>query len=291
MERPIMSEEFTDVRILDNFYQTSGFFPMPVVLVSTISESGQTNLGPYSLCFPHIITGGKDHAMMLIARGTSNTAQNILRTKLCSLNFIPHKRKYMKNCVLLGYPGDKTEDKMKESIFTLLPSTRSDADGGRRYPDIVRESVQVFECTWDERFPIKHDEELVESHFVLRIDKLIMKKKWRDCLLRGKGFPSLPINYGYRDNVRFWFAGHPGPYAVPIPKNKGNAIEVVKYACQRFDPEIVWEDAACAKIVKVPGIFLNKVIGGVVQEARKQGRTVITPELMDQIRNKRSAEK
>lgn len=286
-----MSEEFTDVRILDNFYQTSGFFPMPVVLVSTISESGQTNLGPYSLCFPHIITGGKDHAMMLIARGTSNTAQNLLRTGLCSLNFIPHKRKYMKNCVLLGYPGDKTEDKMKESIFTLLPSTRSDAEGVRRYPDIVRESVQVFECTWDERFPIKHDEELVESHFVLRIDKLIMKKKWRDCLLRGKGFPSLPINYGYRDNVRFWFAGHPGPYAVPIPKNKGNAIEVVKYACQRFDPEIVWEDAACAKIVKVPGIFLNKVIGGVVQEARKQGRTVITPELMDQIRNKRSAQK
>lgn len=53
-----MAEEFTEVRILDNFYQTSSFFPMPVVLVSTVAESGQTNLGPYSLCFPHIITGG-----------------------------------------------------------------------------------------------------------------------------------------------------------------------------------------------------------------------------------------
>jgi len=29
-----MTQEFTDIRILDNFYQTSSFFPMPVVLVS-----------------------------------------------------------------------------------------------------------------------------------------------------------------------------------------------------------------------------------------------------------------
>ena len=42
-----MSNDFEDVRMLDNFYQTSSFFPMPVVLVSTLSEEGQTNLGPY----------------------------------------------------------------------------------------------------------------------------------------------------------------------------------------------------------------------------------------------------
>ena len=47
-----MHEEFTEVRILDNFYQTSSFFTMPVILVSTLAESGRTNLGPYSLCFP-----------------------------------------------------------------------------------------------------------------------------------------------------------------------------------------------------------------------------------------------
>lgn len=50
-------DDFTDVKILDNFYQTSCFYPMPVVLVSTLAESGQTNLGPYSLCFPHVISG------------------------------------------------------------------------------------------------------------------------------------------------------------------------------------------------------------------------------------------
>ena len=83
--------DFEDVKILDNFYQTSCFFPMPVVLVSTLAESGATNLGPYSLCFPHIIS--KRHAMMLIARGNSNTATNLRRTGVAVLNFIPDHEK------------------------------------------------------------------------------------------------------------------------------------------------------------------------------------------------------
>jgi hypothetical protein len=33
-------DDFEDVRILDNFYQTSSYFPMPVVLVGTLAESG-----------------------------------------------------------------------------------------------------------------------------------------------------------------------------------------------------------------------------------------------------------
>ncbi|MFX0103752.1 MAG: hypothetical protein ACFFCS_29590 [Candidatus Hodarchaeota archaeon] len=49
--------EFRSVQILNNFYQTSSFFPMPVVLMSTISESGKTNIGPYSLCFPYEVSG------------------------------------------------------------------------------------------------------------------------------------------------------------------------------------------------------------------------------------------
>ncbi len=261
---------------------------MPVVLVSTISKSGQANLGTYSLCFPHSITGGRDHAMMLISRGTSNTAENIIRAKVCALNFIPDKRKYLKNCVVLGYPGETTEQKMKNSIFTLLPSTRSEAEGAHPYPPIVKEAFQVFECTWDDRYPLKHTDELVECHFLLHIDKIIMKKKWRDCLFKGKGFPRMPIDYGYRDNVRFWFAEHSRPYAVPIPKDKGNAVETVKYACTHFDPDITWEDEACAMLVKVPNIFLNKALGGIVAEAKNAGITVITPEFMAKIRDKRS---
>lgn len=286
-----MGDEFIDVRILDNFYQTSSFFPMPVVLISTISKSGQANLGPYSLCFPHNITGGSDHAMMLIARGTSNTAENIIRTKVCTINFIPDKKKYMKNCVMLGYPGETTEQKMKNSIFTLVPSPGKNGQETDPYPPFVEEAFQVFACTWDESYPLKRDEALVESHFLLRIDHIYLKKKWRDCLFKGKGFPRMPIDYGYRDNVRFWFASHSGPYAVPIPKDKANAVETVKYACTRFDPDIQWEDEACAMLVKVPGIFLKKAIGGIIEEAKKEGITLITPEFMAKVRDKRSGDK
>lgn len=70
-----MSEGFTEVRILDNFYQTSSFIPMPVVLISTFAESGRINLGPYSLCFPHIVAGEGERSMMLIARGTATRLQ------------------------------------------------------------------------------------------------------------------------------------------------------------------------------------------------------------------------
>ena len=46
---------FRDLRIVDNFYQTSSFFPMPTTEIGTLSESGQTNIGSYSLCFPYYI--------------------------------------------------------------------------------------------------------------------------------------------------------------------------------------------------------------------------------------------
>ena len=89
-------EKFKDVRIVDNFYQTSSYFPMPTILISTVAENGQTNLGAYSLCFPYYIAGKDYYAMILEARNSSNTAQNILRTKKCTLNFITDEKKYFK---------------------------------------------------------------------------------------------------------------------------------------------------------------------------------------------------
>ena len=115
-------EQFKDLRIVDNFYQTSSFFPMPTVLVSTVSESGQTNCGSYSLCFPYYIAGKSYYAMILECRNSSNTAQNILRTKKCALNFIPDDRKYFREAVRLGFPGDTTAEKMKNCLFTLKDS-------------------------------------------------------------------------------------------------------------------------------------------------------------------------
>lgn len=182
---------------------------------------------------------------------------------------------------------------MKNSIFTLLPSTRSGSppEGLSKFPDIVKEAFQVFECTWDDRHPLQPVPSSQSSHLVLVIDKIIMKKKWKKCLFKGKGFPRVPIDYGYRDNIQFWFTKHSKPYALPVPSSKEAPVEAVQYACDRFDPDIKWEKEACAKIVKVPRIFLNRVIKGVVEEAKKEGLQVITPEFMDKVQDKRSSEK
>ena len=286
-----MNKEFVDVRILDNFYQTSSFFPMPVVLVSTVAETGQTNLGPYSLCFPYVVAG--QHSMILGSREDSNTSLNIQRTGVCAINFIPDDKRYMRNCVMLGFPGETTAEKMANSIFTLAPSTRLDGEQEPQvqYPEIVQEAIQVFECTWDRRFPLKPDPESPECHFVLRIDKIVMQKKWRDRLYEGKGFPRLPIDYGYRNNTHFWFTKGARPYKVPIPEGKGVEVNTVQYAADRFDPDVKWQAEACAKLVKVPRVFLNKAIAACVEAAREEGITEITPEFVEQVRDKRNKDK
>lgn len=54
---------------------------MPTTEIGTLSESGQTNIGSYSLCFPYYIAGKDYYAMVLCCRNSSNTAKNILRTE------------------------------------------------------------------------------------------------------------------------------------------------------------------------------------------------------------------
>lgn len=66
---------------------------MPVVLISTLDENGKTTCGPYSLVQPFYIAGKDYYAMMLCCRNSSNTAQNLIRTKKCVLNFLPDKKK------------------------------------------------------------------------------------------------------------------------------------------------------------------------------------------------------
>jgi flavin reductase (DIM6/NTAB) family NADH-FMN oxidoreductase RutF len=286
-----MTDSFVNVRILDNFYQTSSFFPMPVVLVSTLTESGQTNLGPYSLCFPHVISD--QHAMILIVRGSSNTAQNIQRSGVCAINFIPDDKKYMKNCVTLGFPGETTEEKMKNSIFTLRPSTRSaeERQPGVDYPEIVGEAIQVFECTWDRDYDLRYNEDSLECRFVLRIDKIAMQKKWRDHLFTGKKFPRLPVDYGFRTNSTFWFTRGARPYAVSIPREKGVTVDAVLFAAQRIEPDVTWQPEAAAKLVRVPRVFLNRVISEAVKAAQEEGLAEMTPEFLDRIRDKRSQDR
>jgi flavin reductase (DIM6/NTAB) family NADH-FMN oxidoreductase RutF len=297
--KSVDSEDFLNVRILDNFYQTSSFFPMPVILICTIAETGQMNLGPYSLCFPFSVAGGR-YQMVFNCRDNSNTGMNLVRTGFCTLNFIPDDRRYMRNCVMLGYPGETTEEKMRNSIFTLTPSQRAPAERtvGVVYPDVVREALQVFECRMDS-FEIK--EEIHSMRAILTIDRVLLKKRWHGVLLEGRRprwgrsavFPPLPVDYGFRNNAHFWFTKHSPPYREPIPKSKAVSVDSVMWGITRggFAEDLEWKPEAAAKLVNVPRVFLSMVLKGIADEARRSGVTTITPQFMDTVRDKRASEK
>ena len=189
---------------------------MPVVLIGTIAETGQMNLGPYSLCFPYSVAGGR-YQMVFNCRDNSNTGTNLRRTRLCTLNFIPDNRRFMRNCVMLGYPGESTEEKMRNSEFTLLPSQRTQTEriSGVVYPDVVKEALQIFECSLDS-FEIW--EEIHSMRSILTIDKVLVKERWHKVLVEGRqrrwgrsaafppclwttAFATMPI-FGSRSTVR-----------------------------------------------------------------------------------------
>lgn len=300
-------DKFKDLRIVDNFYQTSSFFPMPTVLVSTVSESGQTNVGAYSLCFPYYIAGKDYYSMLLECRNSSNTAQNILRTKKATLNFITDDRKYFKEAVRLGFPGDTTEEKMKNCLFTLTSS-----ELGEDRPQIIEESYQVFECTWDDSLesaytdkpgnlegyepPYKNFNGITSkfgAHFILKIDKILMKEKYYDSIINGvnrNNFPSVPVDYGYRDSTNFWYSKFKKPIAEKIPEKEGD-VKSVMYAADRIDDEIKFTEAACAKLVKIPRVFLKAALTQMVNIAREEGIKLIDEAALEIINDKRRKEK
>lgn len=134
---------FKDLRMVDNFYQTSSYFPMPTILISTLDDDGHTSVGTYSLCFPYYVAGKDYYAMLLECRNSSNTAQNLLKRPHCALNFLPSKQAYFKETVRLGFPGDTSSEKMASFAFSLVPSYIDE-----KRPQLIEEAFQVFECTW-----------------------------------------------------------------------------------------------------------------------------------------------
>ncbi len=298
---------FKDLRIVDNFYQTSAYFPMPTILVGTKSSGGLTNLGSYSLCFPYYIAGKDYYAMILECRNSSNTAQNILRDKRCSLNFIPDDRKFFREAVRLGFPGDTTEEKMKGCIFALEDST---IDPDR--PRIVSEAFQVFECSWDDSLedayldkpgclegyepPYRNFNGITSkfgAHFILKIDKILMKEKYHDAIVNGvksASFPPVPVDYGYRDSTNFWCSPFKKPFSEKIQAKDGDVNSVI-YAAKRIDPDVTFTDAACARLTKIPRIFLKAALTQMVNIAKEENITVIDEAALDIINDKRRKEK
>ena len=217
---------FENLRIVDNFYQTSLFFPMPTVVISTLCEDGSTSLGPYSLVQPYYVAGKDYYAMLLCCRNSSNTAQNLLRNGKCAINFIDDKPASFKEAVKLSWPGDKPSDKMPKCRFRLEPSQIQEQTGEQR-PQVLSDAIQAIECTWMRELdgadrdqpgelsgyePPYHDFNGITSkfgaHFILRVDRILMKKRYSDAIIRGvkaRDFPPLPVDYGYRDSKNFWF--------------------------------------------------------------------------------------
>lgn len=303
---------FKDLRIVDNFYQTSAFFPMPTVLVSTLAEDGQTSLGSYSLCFPYYVAGKDYYAMLLETRNSSNTAQNILRSGTCALNFIEDSRANFKEAVRLGFPGETCAEKMKDCRFAL---EEGQAGGEQKRPLVVKEAYQVMECTWMSELdgasedylrvgqlegiePPYHSFNGITSkfgtHFILRVDKILMKERFYNAIVGGvkaSTFPRVPVDYGYRDNTYFWYTRFTRPIAERIAAGKEAELSTVIYAASRVDPEIKFTEEACKTLVKVPRVFLKAALQGCVDWAKQNGVSVLDVEHMAVIRDKRGAEK
>jgi flavin reductase (DIM6/NTAB) family NADH-FMN oxidoreductase RutF len=303
---------FKNLRIVDNFYQTSSYFPMPTILVSTIDDLGNTSLGAYSLCFPYYVAGKAYYAMILECRNSSNTAQNILKRGKVALNFLPDSKKYFKETVRLGFPGDSSIEKMAKTNLHLEEGLAGDEDHSKR-PLVVTEAFQVFECTWVSELERGYESQAGQlegyeppykdfngitskfgAHFILKIDKIIMKEKFHQAIIDGvkaKSFPEIPVDYGYRDNTNFWYTSSTKYRSEPIPASKEMDISTVRFAADRTDPNIKFSDDACEKLVRVPRVFLKAALESCAKWARENDITVITAKEMSIINDKRNKEK
>ena len=302
---------FENLRVVDNFYQTSLFFPMPTVVISTLCEDGSTTLGPYSLVQPYYVAGKDYYAMLLSCRNSSNTAQNILRSGKCAINFVDDKPKTFKECVKLSWPGDKPEDKMPKCNFKLEKSLLEEETGEAR-PMVLTDAIEAIECTWvrelegAEKFlpgelngyegPYNDFNGITSkfgAHFILRVDKILMKKRYSDAIINGvraKDFPALPVDYGYRDSKNFWFHRKTRMRAELLPIRK-QSLESVRYAADRADDKVKFTDDALETILNVPRVFLPLVLKGCVEWARENNCELVTAAEMKIINDKRAKEK
>ncbi|MCI6508157.1 MAG: hypothetical protein PUH11_05115 [Bacilli bacterium] len=302
---------FKNIRIVDNFYQTSSFFPMPLCLVGTLDEKGETtSFGAYSLCFPYYIAGKGYYAMILECRNNSNTARGLIRHGKCTINFLQYSKKVFKEHVRLGYPGDTPEEKMKDFKFHVEDGLRAEENPEEKYPKVISEALQVFECTWVRELEncenVKVQEEYEEpynnfngitskygAHFILKIDKILIKDKYYDALINGvnkRNFCPLPTNWGYRDSMYFWCSNYRTPSPEVVPTRVVD-ITSVKYAANRADDVVKFSDDALEMLVKVPRPFLKLVLKGCVNWAKENNCTLITSKEMKIINDKRSKEK
>ncbi len=131
------------------------------------------------------------------------------------------------------------------------------------------------------------------AHFILKVDKILMKKKYAYAIINGikaKDFPNLPVDYGYRDSKNFRFHRKTRMRAELLPMRK-QSLDSVRYAADPADDTVKFTDDALETILNVPRVFLSVVLKGCVDWAKENNVTLITAEHMKIINDKRAKEK
>lgn len=290
-------EGFKNITIKDNFYQSSCFFPMPLTMIGTLQEDGTTtSYGSYSLIFPYYIAGKEHYCMVLECRNTSNTAKGLLRHGKCTINFIPADRKCFAQAVNNGFPGDTPEEKMKDFKLTMVDSQSQIEHPDEHYPKSIKESMQVFECTWWKELDNAQDDPVLDdyegynyhnfngitsrfgAHFILIIDKIMVQEKYETAITEGatrRNYMPIPTNWGYRDSKNFWTSKHRKPYFIEIPNRKID-LESIRYAATRLNTEVQFTDDALATLQGAPRAFLKVILKGCADWAEEKGYKVVT---------------
>ena len=187
-----------------------------------------------------------------------------------------------------------------------------EVETGEKRPMVLTDAIQVIECTWVSTLDNAQDDKAGElngyeppyhdfngitskfgAHFILKVDKILMKKKYRDAIINGvraQDFPALPVDYGYRDSKNFWFHRKTWMRAELLPMRK-QSLDSVRYAADRIDDKIKFTDEALETILNVPRVFLSVVLKGCVDWARENNVELITAEHMKIINDKRAKEK
>jgi len=275
-----------NVALRDNWYQASSYWPSSFALVTTVAEDGRTNVAPYQLSVPFEVIGGR--SILLISRPNSNTARNITRTGICALNYVEFDRRHLAQVVKLGYPGQTTDEKMRDNPYTLSESpTPGRALDGARFPHLLEEAFQVYECTWDVDQPVRDDGHPPE-YFVLRIESILLRQRWADDLANGSTrMPRMPITFGFRGGSQFWFAEMKKPFWVSTPTDRGPKEEAILYEANRIDPDVQFTREACQALTGIPRPFVKVALKGIVKKAKEDGIAVVDVEFVQKVNAER----
>ena len=73
--------------------------------------------------------------------------------------------------------------------------------------------------------------------------------------------------------------------------SKEGDVKSVIYAAERIDPNVKFTEQACAKLVKIPRVFLKMALTQMVEIAKEEGISVIDEAALDIINDKRRKEK